>query len=604
MLRCVFRIDTHVWQPLESNRTEHSPDRGLQEISRIPISMKSLAQMRDLARRYTPAWFQAILVFLLGAFVMGAWVHSAFQGHWWGPFLPGWQFGVPERLEKEYGIFPTSHSGWDGQFYFYQSNDLLASGDTSQHIDNPPYRYQRIGMPLLARCLATVLGYDLVPAAVYHLTQIALVAIGYGFLVHWLRKNGHSSLLALGWLLCDGVTNALAFGMPDPVGDAVFILTAMCVLKNRPMAYAVIATILPLVREGYAVICGLVAIATLAGCLNWGTDKSHGYWGWIKRNWRLVVLTGVPCMVVVGWQVWVSQRFGISASKAGGVMIDYPLVGWWKGVQLSLARRQQLEVGLHAFALLLFATAVLTVWKARKSSPFAYLCLPYLGLLACMSVVAWEDYSGYMKAMGTVIIMMLIFLPARLPLMHIGLIGFLVIEGAYVGYHRKKAAMYLPFTPAAESRVDEAAATSPGQSAGPLSEFRAEVVVVDEELIEKGNADRYRGIWSRFHRSLGPTIRVKVTNTSSVAWENSPRLGMYAVNLSYQWLNPRTRRPVLEVGRTPLQSPVRPGESQELALPLAYPGAGVYLLKISMIQEGVAWFSDRCPQYVREFDFQ
>ncbi len=576
--------------------------RSPEEISSIPILLKPLVEMRDRIRSYTPAWFQAILVFFLGTFIMGAWVHSAFQGHWWGPFLPGWQFGVPERLQHEYGIFPTSHSGWDGQFYFYQSNDLLASSDTSQHIDNPPYRYQRIGMPLLARCVAAALGYDTVPPAVYHLTQIGLVALGYGFLVHWLRKNGHSSLLAMGWLLCDGVTNALAFGMPDPVGDAVFVLTTMCVLKNRPIAYAIAGTLLPLVREGYAVISGLVAIATVSGWLTWGTDKPVSYCVWIKRNWTLVVLTALPCMVVVGWQFWVSQRFGISASKAGGVMIDYPFLGWWKGLQLSLARRQQLEVGLHAFALLLFATAVLTVWNARKSSPFAYLCLPYLGLLACMSVVAWEDYSGYMKAMGTVIIMMLIFLPSRLPMVQTGLIIFLVIEGAYVGYHRKKAAMYLPYTPATELRVDEASAV--GQKADALKEFRAEVVVVDEALIEKGNADRYRGVWSRFHRSLGPTIRVKVTNTSSVVWDSSPRLGMYAVNLSYQWLHPRTRRPVLEVGRTPLQSPVRPGESQELALPLAYPGAGVYLLKISMIQEGVAWFSDRCPQYVREFDFR
>lgn len=44
-------------------------------------------------------------------------------GEWSGMLLPGYQFGVPDHLYEK-GVVPNCEVGWDGQFYYLQSNYL------------------------------------------------------------------------------------------------------------------------------------------------------------------------------------------------------------------------------------------------------------------------------------------------------------------------------------------------------------------------------------------------------------------------------------------------------------------------------------------------
>jgi hypothetical protein len=105
------------------------------------------------------------------------------------------------------------------------------------------------------------------------------------------------------------------------------------------------------------------------------------------------------------------------------------------------------------------------------------------------------------------------------------------------------------------------------------------------------------GLWATFHRGLGRTIQVRVTNTSDAVWEPSPVYGLHAVNLGYQWLDADTKKMVFEGGRYPLGAQVPPGASREIEMLLNYPGPGRYILHVSLIQEGHAWFYHECDQY-------
>ena len=97
------------------------------------------------------------------------------------------------------------HSGWDGQFHFYIANDLLLQKDTAQHIDAPTYRYQRIGLPLLARGLAFLTFSDWVSPLAYWGTSVLLVAAGTFAFAWMLATLGLPPWLSLVWALSGGV---------------------------------------------------------------------------------------------------------------------------------------------------------------------------------------------------------------------------------------------------------------------------------------------------------------------------------------------------------------------------------------------------------------
>lgn len=82
----------------------------------------------------------------------------------------------------------------------------------------------------------------------------------------------------------------------------------------------------------------------------------------------------------------------------------------------------------------------------------------------------------------------------------------------------------------------------------------------------------------------------KVSNTSSLAW---PASGIQPVRLGYFWLDEKGQ--LVEKGThvCPLDADLRPGGSALLMLQIQAPSqAGRYILLVSPVQEGVAWFTE------------
>jgi hypothetical protein len=85
-------------------------------------------------------------------------------------------------------------------------------------------------------------------------------------------------------------------------------------------------------------------------------------------------------------------------------------------------------------------------------------------------------------------------------------------------------------------------------------------------------------------------IPVQVTNTSAEPWSN---LGTFPVNLSYRWFRAGQMLPI-EGKRTTLPGTVAPGEAVSLAATVVAPDEpGSYVLRVSLVQEGVAWFMSK-----------
>ena len=96
---------------------------------------------------------------------------------------------------------------------------------------------------------------------------------------------------------------------------------------------------------------------------------------------------------------------------------------------------------------------------------------------------------------------------------------------------------------------------------------------------------------------VGQTVSADVTikNASSETWPNKPDpKGRNAVYLSYHWLDRGRQIVVFEGLRTPLPRDLNPGEAVTLKAVIRAPEkAGEYMLHVTLVQEGVAWFSEK-----------
>lgn len=87
-------------------------------------------------------------------------------------------------------------------------------------------------------------------------------------------------------------------------------------------------------------------------------------------------------------------------------------------------------------------------------------------------------------------------------------------------------------------------------------------------------------------------VPLTVENTSEFSWSSVAAHG--PVNIAYSWLYVDEEMILRDGARTPLSQDVAPGKSLQVgAMVLAPKERGIYLLRISLVQEGVAWFTNR-----------
>ncbi len=94
------------------------------------------------------------------------------------------------------------------------------------------------------------------------------------------------------------------------------------------------------------------------------------------------------------------------------------------------------------------------------------------------------------------------------------------------------------------------------------------------------------------------TLPVTVKNPGTEIWPatGDPTEG-YAVHLSYHWLDEAGTVVVLDGARTKLPQDLAPGKSVSLAATIQAPvKTGNFTLRLTMVQEKVAWFDDKGAQ--------
>ncbi len=569
----------------------------------------------------------AILGTAIAYFVLCVAAYSKYCGEWSGMLLSGFYFGVPERLMEE-GHFPNQEMGWDGQFYYLQANYLNPHPDASEHIDSPTYRYQRIGLPIVARAMSELTGSDYVTPHTFLFASLPFVGIGMGALAAWLFAHRFSPLWCLGWAANIGLPICLLYGQPDPLGDVFFILSVLALIRGMPLVYAASATMMCLTREPYFAIAGTVFAASVAGMVPWKGNPDTGGWAiailraiglqrwaewlmvkpemeweptvlsgrpsawnfWAYRTpvWQLIILL-IPCVVFLAWQIYLRSLFGHTGSEAAGkVILDYPFFAFFKS---SMTMPSYV---LRPFYFLTMIFGFVVLWSVRRKLSLSVILLPYFVVLSMMSTIVWDGLNGYSKAMGTVLALVVICLPLMGRKMYC--VAGLLLVFAALTYTQSFKMIYGPVDvlPIRDYQMVEVK-LEPTQEV--LSDPHCSIEVDREELVKR--AAEKNGVYQfelggRRYPATYFTIPITITNEGEETWEHSRGNGIQIAPGWYQEGVLQSYPP-----GTNLPYKVAPGESFTRDVPILLPRKpGDFTLRITMRQLAQFMFDKDGENYI------
>ncbi len=211
-----------------------------------------------------------------------------------------YQEGRIDKIKKR--LF-TDKGGFDGQYYYFITNDPFLSRFKDNPIkyrgvvDEPAYRFGRIGFPLLIKT------FSLDRPENYPKTMVWLVLVSYFigafFLLKIVQFFKHSPLWTFFYALIPGFQLSLYRALPEPIGLAFLLAGLYFYLKRKiPVASLLFAASI-LVRE----TTGFFIVAVVL------------YELFKKRSFKTASLLGASILPYLFWRIFLTLRF-------------FPCYGW------------------------------------------------------------------------------------------------------------------------------------------------------------------------------------------------------------------------------------------------------------------------------------
>lgn len=547
-------------------------------------------------------WLITLVFVIYTLLSFGIYLERTLQGDINNHILAGDMFGMPEDI-KDRGIKPLyygpGNTGWDGQFYYYISNDLLGLKDTPIHIDSPSYRYQRMGMSLFAALTAKIALQDWVSPAWYFWSYFFLLTFAtYVGGAIFYRLAGNSALILL-WSLSVGTQITLFNALPDAAADAFLIIAIALMMRKHYLASAVPFAFACLSREVYVIFpLAIVFCYVVGGILsarNLGHKISLSYFCAWKPHYYLLI----PIIVTVIWQTYIVHHFGIRPAEQAHNIMGLPLVSWWDYFTSGLSGAHKL-IGVSPFAyfesaslLSYLAVLVTGIWVSIYAlfyvkkisggdiSGLSLATLLFVALYLCFGSMVMMHYTGYFKAISVfffIIPFLITFndLSARTRRVSIAiLLTSLFVTSIYNFENRIFSKM---------SNLDNITQLSKVKKSDRIECFGNYSYEVKLNNIKFYNRSFLAHI---FDEGQYMVMEVKVTNTSPYEWISNGNFG--SVNMSYRWVDGSGK--VLQDGiRSAILTKIAPGQSRNIEVVSYLPDLQNSSLILSPVQEGCAWF--------------
>lgn len=552
---------------------------------------------RNTLGRTISIMFIVLITGIYTSLTFSIYLHRTLKGEVNHHILSAKMFGVPHVLQA-HGVTPfyqtKTDAGWDGQFYYYMSNDLSGRLDTAEHIDTPSYRYQRIGLAVYVATIAKLCGLEWVSPRTYIVLYFCLIILATWVGARLFQDRSISPFWILIWSLSVGTQLTLFNALPDAAADAFLILAMAALWRDRVLISLLPFTLAILSREVYLVFLICILFSNLFNVSV--TENTHKQ-SWLKilLKWHQFYLLLLPGLIVVAWHYYVRHHFHNAPVNVFDVkLIGYPFQSWWTYFVSGLKTHQFFESGLLViFLMVLLLSLILSVEVLRRTYlsrlkdvnlAGSMLALIFLTCVyVCFGDTVMSYYTGYLKVQG----IFLFFIPLAASALYTKPIHRFIIYGLLImsviltsNYHLKNRILPNMSSPFNELTHRDDVKTS--QAYACLKRNDVKMKLSEIKFLKSGI-----GWKSIFKRSKWLVMTVEVKNMGSVPWVSSNQEG--GVFMSYQWVN--TKGAVILDGiRTAFTKPVLPGETAHVFVVSRLPRELNLSLKLSPVQEGCAWF--------------
>lgn len=513
--------------------------------------------------------------------------------------LPSSNFGMPEEMESVIGdyVFENGNCGWDGQFYYYISNDILGLKDTAIHVDLPSYRWQRIGLPFLSRVVSCILFRKNVTVEIYIFTYLIILAIATCCFALFLEKRKHCVFWVLPWILSVGVQITLRHALPDGAADAFMVLAIIFFLEEKYCAYAIAITFASLTREANISIAFMIFL--------------FGFFGLIKKekkfDLKFAAILASPGIIFVAWYLYVTFHFGEFPFKQAYNITAPFLAGFKEYYNIAIANDNSNEIlGLRIYVITIISALVLELFRGKKNIIYWSL-IPFTFLVGSFGSTVISAYSGYLKGISSLFI--------YIPLMVVDDYSVSKIENKTI-YNIKiidieKVVAFIFSIILVVTGIHLTNIHGRGliqAKYGQIIDSNNEAIALtnfDSKVSLNNNLGAYwvdmplSNVFKPYDKYM--ILNVNVINQSGQIWHYQPNdTGANAVYISYQWFKSDNLESVyMDGSRTSLLSDMQDGEERDLNMFVSLPQeSGEYVLRLSLIQEWVAWFWTQGTGYV------
>jgi hypothetical protein len=330
----------------------------------------------------SPGYSSVVAVSLCVLIAYVAFTVIALGIHQWNPL---WFVWIGERYAD---LDAGGRTGYDGQFAYYIARD---GGAALPHLDNAPYRLQRILFPAIAGVLSWG-NSALVPWVMIAENLTAIVLTTY-LLAGWLREKELSPWYALMYSFYIGTLMAYSRDLTELL--AICLVTFGVVLWLRGMyARAVIALALALLAKETMLlfVFGIIASAL------------------VQKNSRLVLYASVSVLPLAFWQGYLLMRFGALPIVTGPSLVHIPLAGILSQLTLEPGRVSSLLfVGLPGLALLCFS--ILYLFRDAGRSPAGWWLLFNSLLVVLMPLGVYDHIMHAGRNAAGMVLSVLFLLP-------------------------------------------------------------------------------------------------------------------------------------------------------------------------------------------------
>jgi hypothetical protein len=285
--------------------------------------------------------------------------------------------------------------GYDGQFTYLLATNPLGS---TEGIDEPAYRYQRIIFPIVVRILS--LNNPSVIPWMMIIINLAAAALACSALAWLLKQRGASPWLSLTVIFSLGYLLSVRMDLNEPLALALALLGWVLYERDK-LALAILLFAL----SGLTKEVGLIIPIALS------------IWEGLNRNWKRCFAIGIGSIApYLIWYGFLVSWFGVSQSQMD--MSRPILIPFW-GLHYLTDPPSQLIVWIWVMlpAIIGGVFAALDLWRSMTSriGRDALLVLSQVGLIAILPGLSWADPLAVLRIALGLHITILVWLAGARP---------------------------------------------------------------------------------------------------------------------------------------------------------------------------------------------